>query len=173
MKFENFLESLHRLFVKSIVQIIFFSQSIRSSIVSIILLLLPILLFVRRYSLLFHNVIFHFILFHYSFPVYFYFLSNGFIVARFYQRPFSKRNEIKKNAIAWRVNDDRQNIGGQQGLSLFPFHFYFFVPPLFFGFSPLVSTPLPRSLSTCFSWTRAFCFFFFLSLSFFFLFFFN
>lgn len=84
------------LFVKSIVQIIFFSQSIRSSIVSIILLLLPILLFVRRYSLLFHNVIFHFILFHYSFPVYFYFLSNGFIVARFYQRPLSKRNEIKK-----------------------------------------------------------------------------
>lgn len=131
-------------------QIIFFSQSIRSSIVSIILLLLPILLFVRRYSLLFHNVIFHFILFHYSFPVYFYFLSNGFIVARFYQRPLSKRNEIKKNAIAWRVNDDRQNIGGQQGLSLFPFHFYFFVPPLFFGFSPLVSTPLPRSLSTFF-----------------------
>lgn len=69
---------------------------IRSSIVSIILLLLPILLFVRRYSLLFHNVIFHFILFHYSFPVYFYFLSNGFIVARFYQRPLSKRNKIKK-----------------------------------------------------------------------------
>lgn len=36
-----------------------------------------------------------------------------------------------------RVNGDRQNIGGQQqGLSLFPFHFYFLVPPLFFRFFP-------------------------------------
>lgn len=68
-----------------------------------------------------------------------------------------------------RVNGDRQNIGGQQqGLSLFPFHFYFLVPPLFFSVFPhqfpLLSLIL--SLSTCFSWTRAFCFFF--SLFFFF-----
>lgn len=97
----------------------------------------------------------------FSFPVYFH--RIGFIVARFYQRaPLEGKRDKKKNAIGksqWRSSKHRRPTTRVKFVSI-PLLFsrassFFSVFPHQF---PLLSLIL--SLSTCFSWTRAFCFFF-------------